>query len=594
MNKVETKIKAEVKNTNEIKLNLKSQTKKRSATEFFTELFTQKKNLGQFLGGLQASQPIDSVNNSTSTIPTQENPVKISPNENKQTSIDPMIADWLTISSPIFKNSKKFPPVTLYDGRKLVIRSDSLDFRINDVYRENSIKDDNSPPSDKYFWFRLSGTHIYYSSTISDLNILGAISVRFITIVQNIKLTTDEGHSCFIVDDTDNQQWKICAAKEEIRNKWVCRLQETLRIPLDPACNGYKHDDYNNKTIIQPIIIIPIPSPHCNEDWNYQENGRDWNCDCSEGREQSPIDLPPIEKAIDSPIKPLFQYNEIPVKSLTSKKDGQVKETENLKIEVFKNTLKIVHDKFGRVVTIDGAIYYAQEIVIHTPAEHTIDGKKYDMEVQIIHYGQTKGDIAKQVMLCFLFEKKAGIYNRFIDDLDIFNLPNPISKETDLVNNVFIPKILYSSDDEEVPHMKPFSFYTYQGSIPFPPCTEKTIVYVASKPMPIGTTALQLFQEAIRIPDIIDEKGNVIVSNWIPMNNREIQSTNRRPVFHYSHEKYCGPDPVKITEPQGHYEKIKNSSTKYFYVSDMLPSGIPGALVVSENEALGNDILKIR
>jgi hypothetical protein len=38
-------------------------------------------------------------------------------------------------------------------------------------------------------------------------------------------------------------------------------------------------------------------------------------------------------------------------------------------------------------------------------------------------------------------------------------------------------------------------------------------------------------------------------------------------------------------EPIGHYEKITTKETKYFFVSDDKPSGIPGAFVVSESEA---------
>ena len=143
--------------------------------------------------------------------------------------------------------------------------------------------------------------------------------------------------------------------------------------------------------------------------------------------------------------------------------------------------------------------------------------------------------------------------------------------------------------------MKPFSFYTYDGSLSFPPCTETTIIYVASKIQPISTTALQLFQESLRVPDLMNQKGDVIVSDWLPISNRDVQPLNGRPVFHYNHEKYCGPDAPKpkIDDP-GHYEKIINAMTKYFYVSDTKPSGIPGAFVVSEQEALGKPVTKVR
>ena len=39
----------------------------------------------------------------------------------------------------------------------------------------------------------------------------------------------------------------------------------------------------------------------------------------------------------------------------------------------------------GQITDIDGTVYNATEIQIHTPAEHQILGMSYDMEVQVIH-----------------------------------------------------------------------------------------------------------------------------------------------------------------------------------------------------------------
>jgi carbonic anhydrase len=296
------------------------------------------------------------------------------------------------------------------------------------------------------------------------------------------------------------------------------------------------------------------------------------------------------EKAIESSAAPLFKFSEVKPTEVKTVENGRTRETETLKFKLQENNLRIINAKFGKTITPDGSVYDAEEIIVHTPAEHQIDGKKYDMELQIIHNGKSVGDIGKQLILSFLFEKKAGIYNKFIDDLDFFNLPNPISPVVDIVHNLFIPKILYSTDDKET-KMKPFSFYTYQGSLTAPPCSEESIIYVASRPIEIGTTALHLFQEALRVPDIINEKGDITVSDLIPISNRNIQPLNGRPVFHYDHEKNCGPDKDKKKDGSGdddigHYEKIRQVNTKYFYVPDQKISGIPNAFVVSKNEAM--------
>jgi carbonic anhydrase len=336
------------------------------------------------------------------------------------------------------------------------------------------------------------------------------------------------------------------------------------------------------------MILIPRPSRHCNEKWNYQKLGNDWECECAEGKEQSPIDLPLPKDAIDTSVKPIFQYDRVdPTNNNINTIDQQLSHNKNIQLKIEDHALKIKHMRFGKAVTLDGAVYYAEEIVFHTPSEHKLNGKQYDLEVQIIHYGQSKGDIAKQLTLSFLFEAKAGIYNKFIDDIDFFNLPDIMNPQVDLIKEIYIPKILYEATSTDEVIMKPFSFFTYQGSLTFPPCVEDTIVYVASQPLYIGTTALQLFTEALRVPDLMGANGNVIVSDWIPNSRREIQEINGRPIFHYDHEKQCGKDPKPIIIDKGHYEKIQKVATKYFFINNSVPSGVPNAFVVSKDEALG-------
>ena len=248
---------------------------------------------------------------------------------------------------------------------------------------------------------------------------------------------------------------------------------------------------------------------------------------------------------------------------------------------------------------MDGAVYIAQEIVFHTPSEHKIDGKNYPMEMQVIHVGKSKGDITKTLIISFLFEKKSGVYNKFIERLDFFNLPNPWDKFRELSKPLFLPDIFYNTNEDSPSSMPPFSFYTYQGSTTRPPCQEQTIHYVASEPIGTSGTVIELFKEALRIPDIQDPRGNIIVSDESIMHsNRACQPLNGREVFFYDHKRYNCPDfrPRKIQldgnaeEPvqNGHYERKQTEATSYFFVEGGNPSGIPGAYVVNAAEALGN------
>ena len=297
-----------------------------------------------------------------------------------------------------------------------------------------------------------------------------------------------------------------------------------------------------------------------------------------------------MKNSIESPIKPVFQYDEV-LPNGEADEFSEEKKADPLQIKYVDGMLKIKNSSIGKLVTLDGAVYFAEEILIHTPAEHTIEGKRFDMEIQIVHNGKTKGDIAKQVVLSFLFEKQPGASNQFIDSLDFYNLPSPTNKIRNLNEGLFVPKIFYTENDKEFPMMKPYSFYTYQGSLSIPPCTQRTINYVSSQPIKMGTTAFQLFQEAIRMPDLIDNRGNIIQSQVLPENARKTQPLNGRAVFYYDHVKYCGIDSIKKSgKKKGHFEKVIKNKVDYFFVNGFNPSGLPGAFVVTPKEANGNNI----
>lgn len=384
-------------------------------------------------------------------------------------------------------------------------------------------------------------------------------------------------------------------------------MNETRYPPLKESCipkenktiemNATYSVNITVTNITQPLIIIPTSTPQCNEKWNYAQKGEDWECQCAEGKEQSPIDLPSKGSATAAPIRPVFNY-EIVTPADDSATIDKINSADSkngvdntIKIRYHNGVIKIIAQNFGKLVKIDGSWYTAEEIQFHTPSEHTINGERMDMEMHIIHYGKSQGDIAKQVVLSFLFKKTPGKYNKFIDSLDFYSLPNPTDNYREIYNDIYIPNVLYSSNDDEIPVMKPFSFYTYEGSLSFPPCTERTTYYVSADPIELSSTAISLFKEALRKPDSIDERGNIVIDNGaVTENYREVQPLNNREIFIYDHLKYDCPKFAKKArkvDPQGHYEKKIKESTQFIFVNSAEPSGIPGAFVVSEQEAKG-------
>ena len=520
---------------------------------------------------------------------------------------------WLKISSKVFTNLRRYPKIII-PGKKIHnIIVDTNYFRLNDEYSRYS----KSIPHHRDFWFRLSGRLLYYSNRKEDINVLDSIYIKNIKSVLSIS-NYSKNTNCFKINDIRQQTFKICAHTIEEKVEWICKIKEILRKPKEVACGGtyvkkptQKPIEENNeiatleKTYVtqkvnQPLIIIPQASRKCNEKWDYSNKGNDWECKCSEGKEQSPIDLPSTNQAVSSPVKPYFNYIEFTPFLDSSTYNGKQIGGKRMRIRYVDNALRIFHNNMGKVTTLDGGIYIAEEIVFHSPSEHTINGEQYDMEMQVIHTGKSKGSIGKQVVLSILFKNKPGVHNKFIDKLDFFNLPNKIDKYREIKQNLFIPHVFLESDTEDSFTINSFSFFTYQGSISSPPCSERTIVYVATSPAPIGFTALAMFQEAIKNRDFNPDGDIEVSSLGGASNNRETQVLNGRAIFYYDHLKYSGPTDLiakakrkinkkkgKRSKISGHYEKHILSSEHYFYVDSESPSGLPGAYVVSENEAKG-------
>jgi carbonic anhydrase len=509
------------------------------------------------------------------------------------------LSDWLSISSYKLRDSSVFPEVNVREGEPQKFIFGDLDQSMNLLF------DQAQKEGAKYngeFWFRSRSGYIYYSSTKSDINVIGSIYVKKAADIAQPIDAYNGTFYCFSVFDYEDAEYKVCSLDQAVKYKWMCSLQSYTGVPVDLFCLPedqrkaklnlpLSNPSVEIKSTTQPVIIIPTAARKCNQNWNYHSNGKDWECQCSEGHMQSPIDLPLKDVALLSRDRPKFNYEAVDAKADFTSIDGSITAGENIKIRYDRGALRIFHPNMGKIVTDDGAVFQAEEISFHTPSEHTINGEHFDMEIQIVHSGRTKGDIAKQAVLSFLFKRKPGVYNKFIDKLDFFNLPNPTELFRDITKDLYIPHLLDSSEDDDLIMMKPFSFFTYEGSITSPPCTERTTHYVHADPLPLSNTVIQLFKEALRIPDSTDDNGNVVASQSVTENNRATQPLNDRHVTIYDHVKFHCPDYQNKKSsnvlPAGHYEKAITTVTDYIYVNGKKPSGLPDSYVVTENEAKG-------
>jgi len=224
-----------------------------------------------------------------------------------------------------------------------------------------------------------------------------------------------------------------------------------------------------------------MPSPYCNENWDYGCQGREWECKCNEGSMQSPIDLPKVALATEATGAAMFDYKRSP------------KEKTRFVWEEGKVKMKGV---FGTLTDTDMAEYEAFEIQFHTPAEHTLNGKSFDLELQIHHRPLTEGDFAKKAVLSILFDKVPGASNKFFEKIDITMLPDKFRKERDLDEDVVIADIFEDVAGMSITH---FDYFYYHGSQTAPPCDEQVQWFIVAEPLQLGNTVIDMVRDVINI-----------------------------------------------------------------------------------------------
>lgn len=167
---------------------------------------------------------------------------------------------------------------------------------------------------------------------------------------------------------------------------------------------------------------------------------------CGTGREQSPIDLG----------------------SSRGRRVGQLDfsySRSNLSVENDGYSIR-VHNIGNSVMQIDRKRYQLRQYHFHTPAEHTIDGRRAGAELHLVHTDPTG-----KVFVAVLIE--LGAHNPAFDPI-LRQLPVQ-SGERKLYADVFVDPSSFLPLDR--------GYYYYTGSLTTPPCTEGVSWYVLQQPI---------------------------------------------------------------------------------------------------------------
>ncbi|KAF3785673.1 Alpha carbonic anhydrase 7 [Nymphaea thermarum] len=135
---------------------------------------------------------------------------------------------------------------------------------------------------------------------------------------------------------------------------------------------------------------------------------------------------------------------------------------------------------------INGTEFFLRQLHWHSPSEHTINGRRYDLELHMVH--QTEDNQTAVVGILY----KIGRQDTFLQHASILSL-DEIQKVADKKEAEMEAGIL---DPREV-KIGSRKYYRYLGSLTTPPCTEGVIWTISKKVRTVSREQVQLLRDAV-------------------------------------------------------------------------------------------------
>jgi len=178
---------------------------------------------------------------------------------------------------------------------------------------------------------------------------------------------------------------------------------------------------------------------------------------CARGTEQSPVALTEAV-AVAAPCEPLrFRYRS---SALYITNDGRA--------------LRLGYDR-GSFVVWDGLSFELVELRFHVPSEHVIDGHRADAELQLIH-ANNRGDVVVIAVPLIPGPRVNQILRRVLEHAPGVAGESFYGRQVG-VNPLFL-----------LPGRK--DYFTYEGSLTRPPCTEGVRWFVMRTPLEVAAEDL--------------------------------------------------------------------------------------------------------
>merc|ERR1711998_550156 len=126
--------------------------------------------------------------------------------------------------------------------------------------------------------------------------------------------------------------------------------------------------------------------------------------------------------------------------------------------------------------------YFLKRFYFRRPSEHTIDGQRYPLEIQLEHVAGN----GKTVMLAILFSE--GNENKFLEEMNWNHIPHTAGKGNGVSADIKMNDLIPGYNDHNF-----FRYYMYNGSSTTPPCDAGVIWAVCKTPAEISANQLAKF-----------------------------------------------------------------------------------------------------
>jgi carbonic anhydrase len=201
---------------------------------------------------------------------------------------------------------------------------------------------------------------------------------------------------------------------------------------------------------------------------------------CRDGHRQSPINITKSVKAKFPPLE--FNYHPIP-----------------LVIENNGHTIKVTADQAGNL-KLGKTTYQLMQFHTHQPSEEAINGERSAMVVHLVHQGDNNNFAVVSVLVA-----EGNTTNPLLKQLVEF-LPKQPGEIKQPQKQIDINQLLPEKKD----------YYTYEGSLTTPPCTEGVKWIILKQNVPIAAVDLLEYQK------LYPHNARPLQ----PLNDREVLSSN--------------------------------------------------------------------